>query len=400
MNHDKKYGFATLAIHGHKHINKHEGEMPIRSVSTPIYPTSTFAFETVDEGAAVFAGEKEGYVYTRLGNPTQAALENDMAFLESGEAALAFGSGMAAISSVTFSLARPGDNLVAFHTAYGGTHAFFDEMCPRYQIEPREVDFTDLAKVEAAVDDKTSMIFFETPANPTLEIVDIEGVVAIGKKHGVKVVLDNTFATPYLQNPLETGIDIVVHSATKYLSGHGDTIAGMAVGKKDFIHALRMEYLKDFGGVISPFAAWLILRGIKTLPVRMDRHCATAMEVAQFLSFHPKVKKVYYPGLRTHPQHELAKRQMRDFGGMISFELKGGRQAGRAVCNAVEIFALAVSLGDCDSLIEHPATMTHSTYSEEDLKKAGIDPGLVRLSIGLEDVDDIIEDLRQALRRV
>lgn len=400
MKDDRKYGFATLAIHGHKHINKHESELPIRSVSTPIYPTSTFAFDNVDEGAAIFAGEKEGYVYTRIGNPTQTALEKDMAFLEGGEAALAFASGMAAISAVTFSLCRPGDNLISFHTAYGGTHAFFDEMCPRYQIEARELDFTDLKEVEAAIDKNTRMLFFETPANPTMEVVDIEGVVAIGKKHGVPVVVDNTFATPYLQNPLEMGVDIVVHSATKYLSGHGDTIAGMVVGKKDFLRELRLEYLKDFGAVISPFAAWLILRGIKSLPVRMDRHCDNAMEVAQFLSFHPKVKNVYYPGLRTHPQHELAKRQMRNFGGMIAFELKGGRQAGRIVCNSVELFALAVSLGDCDSLIEHPATMTHSTYTESDLIKAGIDPGLVRVSVGIENVDDIIEDLRQALRKV
>ena len=400
MKSKKDLGFATLAIHGHKHTNKHESEAPIRAVSTPIYQSSTFAFETVEEGAAVFAGEQEGYVYTRIGNPTQSALEKDIAFLEHGEAALAFGSGMAATSMVTMALCTPGDNIVTSQTVYGGSHALFEEMLPRYQIHAREVDFLDIEAVEAAIDDKTRMLFFETPANPTIEVIDIELIAAMGKKHSVPVVADNTFASPYLQNPLDLGVDIVVHSATKYLGGHGDTVAGLVVGKQDFIQPLRLEYLKDFGGIISPFSAWLILRGIKTLPVRMDRHCENAMEVAQYLAFHPKVQEVFYPGLRTHPQHEIAKRQMRKFGGMISFVLKGGREAGRVMCNSVELCTLAVSLGDCDTLIEHPASMTHSTYSEADLKKAHIDPGLIRLSVGLEDVDDIIEDLRQALVQV
>ena len=400
MDPKKPYGFATLAIHGHKHLNKHEGQAPIRAVSTPIYQSSTFAFETVEEGAAIFAGEREGYVYTRIANPTQAALENDLAFLENGEAALAFGSGMAATSMVCLALCRPGDNIVAWQTVYGGTHALFSEMLPRYDIETREIDFLDVEEIEATLDEKTRLLFFETPANPTLDVVDIERIAAIGKKHGIPVVVDNTFATPYLQNPLDLGADIVVHSMTKYLGGHGDTVAGAAIGKREFIQALRMEQLKDFGGIISPFSAWLILRGIKTLPVRMDRHCENAMEVAQYLAFHPKVAAVHYPGLRTHAQHEIAKQQMRNFGGMVSFELKGGRDAGRDLCNAVELHTLAVSLGDCDSLIEHPASMTHSTYSEADLAKAGIAPGLIRLSVGLEDVDDIIEDLRQALTRM
>lgn len=397
MDSKKKLGFATLAIHGHKHTNKHDDGKPIRAVSTPIYQSSTFAFESVEEGAACFAGEQDGYIYTRIGNPTQAALEYDLAFMENGEAALAFGSGMAATTAITFSLCRPGDNFVSCQTVYGGTHAFFSEMLPRYQIEAREVDFTDIEAIEAAIDDKTRMLFFETPANPTMEVMDIEKIAAMGKMHGVKVVVDNTFATPYLQNPLDLGADIVMHSMTKYLSGHGDTVAGAVIGNAEYIKTLRFEYLKDFGGTLSPFNAWLILRGIKTLPVRMDRHCENAMEIAQYLSFHPKIERVSYPGLRTHPQYDIAKDQMRDFGGMIAFILKGGRDAGRILCNNVELCTLAVSLGDCDSLIEHPASMTHSTYSEEDLIEARIEPGLVRLSVGLENVDDLIDDLRQAL---
>jgi len=397
MDNTKKLGFATLAIHGHKHTDKHDDGAPIKAVSTPIYQSSTFAFDSVEEGAACFAGEQDGYIYTRLGNPTQSALERDLAFLENGEAALAFGSGMAATTAITFSMCRPGDNIVTCHTVYGGTHAFFSEMLPRYQIEARELDFTDIEEVEASIDEKTKMLFFETPANPTMEVLDIERIAALGKKHDVIVVVDNTFATPYLQNPLDLGADIVLHSMTKYLSGHGDTVAGAVIGKEEFIKPLRFEYLKDFGGIISPFNAWLILRGIKTLAVRMDRHSENAMEIAKYLSFHPKVTKVHYPGLRTHPQHEIAKKQMRDFGGMISFELKGGKDCGKILCNSVKLSAIAVSLGDCDSLIEHPASMTHSTYSEEALAHAGIDPGLIRLSVGLESIDDLIDDLRQAL---
>lgn len=400
MDESKKYGFATLAIHGHTHINKHEGQAPIRSVSTPIYQTSTFAFESAEEGAALFAGEKEGYFYTRIGNPTQAALEKDMAFLEGGEMGLAFGSGMAAISTVTMALAKPGDNLLSCSAIYGGTHAYFAHMLPKFNIESRPVDLHDVEDIEGNIDEKTRMIFFETPANPTLDVYDIDLIAAIGKKHGIAVVVDNTFASPYLQNPLAFGADVVVHSATKYLGGHGDAVAGMVVGSKEFMTPLRFDYLKDFGGIISPFNAWLILRGIKTLPVRMDRHCENAMEVAKYLSFHPRVVTVRYPGLRTDPGHELAKKQMRGFGGMITFEIEGGRDAGRKLCNNVELCTLAVSLGDCDTLIEHPASMTHSSYSEQELEMAGIKLGMVRISVGLENVEDIIADLRQALKKI
>jgi len=395
-----KKGFATKVIHGKKLHSKHESDLPIRAISTPIFQSSTFVFESAEEGAAIFAGEKQGYVYTRLGNPTQAALESDIAYLENGESALAFGSGMAAISTLTFALAVPGDNLVAAVVLYGGTHLFFNEMCPKYSIEVRFQDPANFAALREAIDSKTRFVFIETPSNPTLDVYDIEAIAKLCTSKGVPLVVDNTFATPYLQNPLDLGAEIVVHSATKYLGGHGDTVAGIVIGKNDFIGPLRAKYLRDFGGIISPFNAWLILRGLKTLPVRMDRHCDSALEVAKYLAFHPKVQAVYYPGLRTHPGYRLASKQMRSYGGMLSFDLSGGREAGRKFCNAVKICTLAVSLGDVDTLISHPASMTHSTYSKEDLDKAGISEGLIRLSVGLENVEDIIEDLRQAMEQI
>jgi len=393
-------GFATLCIHGKKHLDKHEGDRPIRAVSTPIFQSSTFAFENAEHGAAVFRGEDASYVYTRLGNPTQSALETEMAYLERGEAALALASGMAAATTAVLTCCRVGDHVVAGDTLYGGTHQLFTQTLPRMGIAVTEVPADDPANFAAAITERTRLIYLESPANPTLVLTDIAAVAEIARAHGIPVLVDNTFCTPYLQNPLELGADIVLHSATKYIGGHGDTVAGILVGRADWITEARMEVLRDVGGCISPFNAWLLLRGLKTLPVRMDRHMANAMEVAQFLSYHPKVEHVIYPGLKTHPQHALAARQQRGFGGMISFMVKGGRESGRTVMDNVKLCTLAVSLGDVDTLIEHPATMTHSTYSEDELRKVGIDPGMVRLSVGLENVEDIIADLRQALTLV
>jgi len=396
----KKWGFSTLCIHGKKHLDKHEGQRPIRAVSTPIFQSSTFAFESADQGAAIFAGEDSGYVYTRLGNPTQTALEIEMAYLENGEAALALASGMAAATTAVLTCCQKGDHIVAGDTLYGGTHQLFTQTLPRLGINVTEVPATDPQNFAEAVTDRTQLVYLETPANPTLVLTDIEAVVQIARKRKIPVLVDNTFCTPYLQNPLELGADIVMHSATKYIGGHGDTVAGILVGKQDWILKARMETLRDVGGCISPFNAWLLLRGLKTLPVRMDRHQESATEIAQFLSYHPKVKEVIFPGLKTHPQHELAARQQRGFGGMISFLVEGGRPAGKVVMDTVELCTLAGSLGDVDTLIEHPATMTHSTYNEDELKAVGIDPAMIRLSVGLEDVDDIIADLRQALARI
>ena len=393
----KSPGFATLCIHGKKHLDKHEGERPIRAVSTPIFQSSTFAFENVDHGAAVFRGEDSSYVYTRLGNPTQSALETELAYLEQGEAALALASGMAAATTAVLNCCCTGDHIVSGDTLYGGTHQFFTQTLPRVGIDVTEVPADDPQNFADAITDRTRLIYIESPANPTLVLTDIAAVAEIAQGRGIPVLVDNTFCTPYLQNPLLLGADIVLHSATKYIGGHGDTVAGILVGKTDWITRARMEILRDLGGCISPFNAWLLLRGLKTLPVRMDRHMESAMEVAQFLSYHPKVTEVIYPGLKTHPQHELAARQQRGFGGMISFMVEGGREPGKMVMDNVELCTLAVSLGDVDTLIEHPASMTHSTYSEDELLKVGIDPGMVRLSVGLENVEDIIADLRQAL---
>jgi len=397
---ERKPGFATIAIHGRKKLGKHETGPPIRSLSTPIFMSSTFAFKDADEGAAIFAGEVNGYVYTRIGNPTIAALENEVAYLEGGEAGVAFASGMAATATTVLALARTGDNIVASDTLYGGTHSLFAENMPRVGIEVRQVDARDISNIEKAIDEKTRAIFIETPANPTMVVLDIAACAELARARGIDLIVDNTFPTPYYQNPLELGASIVIHSATKYIGGHGDTVAGLAVGSKEFIQRLKGEFLRDWGGCISPFNAWLLLRGLKTLPVRMERHSENAMEVAQFLSYHPKVESVMYPGLRTHPQHELAKRQMRGFGGMIAFKVKGGREAGKVLMDSVELCTLAVSLGDVDTLIQHPASMTHSTYSAEELEKAGISENLVRLSVGLEDADDIVADLKQALSRI
>ncbi|MGD9489285.1 MAG: PLP-dependent aspartate aminotransferase family protein [Calditrichaceae bacterium] len=391
----KKAHFATLCVHGSGGIDPLTG-----AVGIPIYQTSTFAFENAKAGAEIFSGEKEGYVYTRIANPTQGAFEKEMAFLEGGEAALAFGSGMAAISGIILSLCEAGDNFVSSDTLYGGTHNLFKETLPRYAIDAREVNALKLENIAEAIDEKTRLIYIETPANPTLTVIDIAEVVKIARKHHIPVVVDNTFPTPYFQRPLELGADIAVHSATKYIGGHGDTVAGVVVGKKEYIDELRAKYLRDFGGIISPLNAWLLVRGLKTLAIRMERHQHNAFLVAKFLQFHPKVERVWFPGLTTHPQYEIAKKQMSGFGGMVSFEIKGGRKAGELLMNSVELFTLAVSLGDVDSLIEHPASMTHSTYSADELKEVGISESLVRLSVGIEDPSDLIEDLSQALRKV
>lgn len=397
MSEKRKMGFATLAVHGSKHVDKHDVSGPVRSVSTPIFMSSTFAFTDADHGARIFAGEEEGYFYTRLGNPTTAALEREMAFLEGGEAALACASGMGATTVACLTLCRQGDRIVASNTLYGGTHQLFTQTLPRLGITVVEVDARDPANVAAAIDDRTRLVHIETPANPTLVLIDIAALAGICRKRGVPLMVDNTFATPYLQQPLQLGADIVLHSATKYIGGHGDTVAGILVGTKEFIHTALFETMRDVGASISPFNSWLLLRGLKTLPVRMDKHCSNAMEIAQYLEFHPAVEKVVYPGLRTHPQHALAKQQMRGFGGMVSFFVKGGREAGKLVMNRVQLWTLAVSLGDVDSLIEHPASMTHSTYNEQALEEAGIGAGLIRLSAGLEDPADLVEDLKQAM---
>jgi methionine-gamma-lyase len=387
--------FATLCVHGSGGVDPQTGAIPV-----PIYQSSAFAFKSAKQGAALFTGEQDGYVYTRLGNLTQATLEREMAFLEGAEAAWCFFSGMAAILAVILAHCHNGDNLVSSDTVYGGTHNLYKETLPMWNIEAREVNATDLTKVENVIDNKTRLVFIETPANPTLSIIDIAGCADICNKHKTPLVIDNTFATPYLQRPIELGANIIIHSATKYIGVHGDTIAGIVVGKKDFIDNLRAKILRDLGAVISPLNVWLLLRGLKTLQVRMDRHCANAFEVAKFLSYHPKIDWVKYPGLSTHPQYQLASRQMKKFGGMITFEVKGGCPAGEKLMNSVGLITLAVNLGDCDSLIEHSASMIHSTHTAQELQEVDISEGLIRLSVGLEDPSDIITELKLALKKI
>ncbi len=382
----------------------HAGQKPdplTGALSTPIYQTSTFVFDSAEQGAARFALEEPGYIYTRLGNPTQDQLEEKMAVLERGEAGLAVASGMTAIAAPLWTLCSAGDHIVAANTLYGCTFALLSHAMPKFGIEVTFVDATDPENVDKAMKSNTKAVYIETPANPTMTIMNIKALASIAHRHGAQLMVDNTFMSPYCQRPLELGADIVVHSATKYLNGHGDVIAGVIVGRKDFVTQVRLEGVKDItGGCISPFNAWLILRGLKTLGVRMDRHCSNAMQVAQHLAQHPKVEAVYYPGLETHPQYALAKQQMTSFGGIISFEIKGGVAAGRKVMNSVELCSLAVSLGDTETLIQHPASMTHSPVPPEERLKAGISDGLIRLSVGLEDVADIIADLDQALAKI
>ncbi|MBK7703259.1 MAG: aminotransferase class I/II-fold pyridoxal phosphate-dependent enzyme [bacterium] len=399
MSEKKNYGFQTRCIHGHGHVSDGRWRTA-RPVSVPIVQTSTFAFDSAEHGAAIFAGENDGFLYTRLGNPTQEALECRMAALEGGEAALALASGMAACTTAVLTLCGSGDHIVSGDTLYGGTHQLFTHTLPRLGIAVSEVDATDPANFERAITPATKLLYVETPANPTLVLTDLPAVAAIARRRGIPLLVDNTFCTPVLQRPLEMGADIVLHSGTKYIGGHGDAIAGILVGSSEFITRARFETLRDIGGCISPFNAWLLIRGLKTLAVRVRQHGENAMTVAKWLEKHPKVTRVIYPGLPSHPQHELAKRQQSGFGGLISFLIAGGRDAGRTVMNGVELCTLAVSLGDVDTLIEHPATMTHSTYSEEDLLKVGIDPAMVRLSVGLEDPEDVIADLAQAFARI
>lgn len=393
---DKNSGFATKQIHVGKI------EIPgIAPLATPIFQTSTFEFDSTAEGAARFAGEEEGYIYTRLGNPNTAKIAAKLAALEHAEAGMAMGSGMGAVSSVMWTVLHAGDHLLADDTLYGCTFAFFTHGLTRYGVEVTLVNFEDIDAVKAAIRPNTKAFYFETPTNPSLKLIDIEAIASLAHYAcpDAKVIVDNTFSTPYIQTPIDLGADIVIHSATKYLNGHGDVIAGMAVGTKEFINECNMFGLKDMtGAVLGPFEAFLIDRGMKTLDIRVQKHCDNAMKVARFLESHPMVERVLYPGLESHPRHELAKKQMHNgFGGIITFELKCGREKSAEFVNSLKLCTIAVSLGDAETLIEHPATMTHSTYTPEELAQAGIGESMLRLSVGLEDAEDIIEDLRAGL---
>ncbi|PRR77789.1 Methionine gamma-lyase [Clostridium liquoris] len=392
--HMTNMGFGTKAIHG-----GHKKDAQYGSLATPIYQTSTFIFDSAEQGGRRFALEEGGYIYTRLGNPTSNEAEEKIALLEGGEAAVATSSGMGAISAALWTALKAGDHVIASDTLYGCTFSLLNHGLTRFGVDVTFVDISNLEQVKNAMRPNTKVVYLETPANPTLKVTDIEGISKIAHSvEGCMVFVDNTFSTPYIQRPLEFGADVVVHSATKYLNGHGDVLAGFAIGKRDFINQVKLFGLKDMtGAVISPFDAYLVIRGMKTLEVRMEKHSENAMKVARFLESHPAVKKVYYPGLESFEYYKLAKKQMKLPGAMISFELKGGVEEGRIVMNNVKLASLAVSLGDTETLIQHPASMTHSPYTPEERAEAGISDGLVRLSVGLETAEDIIEDLKGAL---
>lgn len=388
----KKHGLSTTAIHA-----GHKSDVQTGSLATPIYQTSTFVFSSVEEGARRFAGEDAGYVYSRLGNPTVQVLEEKVAALEKAEAGLAFASGMAAVSSVLMALIQTGDHILGTKGLYGCTYGLLNLMKDRFHVDYTLCDMTNEHAILEKLRPTTRVIYVETPINPTMKLVDLQLVAKVAKEAGAYVVVDNTFMSPYLQRPIEHGCDLVVHSATKYIGGHGDVIAGIAVGPKPVLDTIRMTTQKDMGGILSPFDAYLLIRGLKTLGVRMERHCENGMRVAEYLHHHPKVAAVYYPGLRHFSQHDLACKQMDGFGGIISFELKGGLESGIRMMNLVQLCKRAVSLGDVDSLIQHPASMTHSVIPPEERAEMGITDGLIRLSVGIEDVEDIIDDLEMAL---
>jgi len=374
--------FNTVCLHAGQDPDPSTG-----ALITPIYQTSTYVQDAL--------GRHKGFEYGRTQNPTRMALERNLAAIEGGKGAFAFASGMAAIGAIA-TLLQAGDHVVVSDNTYGGTFRLFDKILTRYQLTFSYVDTSRLDEVERAFTPSTRMLFIETPTNPIMTLTDLGAASALARRHGVRMVVDNTFASPYIQRPLELGADLVVHSTTKYLNGHSDSIGGIVVASRDE----DLEWLgfvqNAEGAILGPFDSWLVLRGTKTLPLRMMQHNANGLAIAQFLASHPKVRHVYYPGLPSHPQHELARRQMRGFGGMLSFDV-GSLDAARRLLNSVRLLALAESLGGVETLISHPATMTHASVPAERRAALGITDGLVRISVGLEDVEDLEEDLAQAL---
>ena len=371
----------------------HSGEKPCpltRALRVPVYMTSTFVYENFDELM------KGRYFYTRIQNPTLEVLEEKLAEIEGGERALVTASGMAAITIAVMSCLEKDGRVVTSDIIYGGTHDLFTKILPRLGFEVSYVDFGDISRLEEELKRGASVVYFESPANPTMKVIDIEEVSKVAHEAGVTVLFDNTFATPYCQQPLRLGVDVNIESLTKYLSGHGDALGGAVIGRRDYILNLRGTWSTIFGATMSPLNAWLVLRGVKTLHVRMERHCRNAMALAEFLEDHPKVKRVLYPGLPSHPQHEIAKKQMRCFGGMLSFEVENTTIA-MNVMNNLRMSYIGVSLGDVETLVEWPACMTHMTMPRKERRKLGITDTLIRVSVGLEDPDDIIEDFDQAL---
>ncbi len=390
----KNKGFNSKLIHAGAYDDANG------SAVGPIYQTSTFKFRNADHGARCFSGEEKGYIYTRLGNPTIEELENAVAELENGVGALAVSSGMAAVNTVYLTLLGQGDHMISHSSVYGPSRGIMEKLYPKYGVESTYVDCTDLSNIEKAIKPNTKLLYLETPANPTMGITDIAAAAELAHKHNILVCVDNTFSSPYLQKPLDLGADIVLHSMTKFINGHADIVGGIVIAKTPEMFGELKYVMTNMGFNMDPHQAWLTRRGLKTLAIRIDRAQENAIKVAEYLEKHPKVEWILYPGLKSHPQYELAKRQMKGPGAMISFGVKGGLEAGKTVMDNMHLALLAVSLGGIETLIQHPASMTHSKLSKEARETAGISDGLIRLSVGIEDAQDIIDDLAHALSLV
>ena len=394
MSHDKKLNFDSECVHAGI------GEYEFGPVVPPIYQTSTFKFESVKQGAALFKGEEKGYIYTRLANPTIEAMENAVATLEGGYKALGCGSGMAAIYTTFVSLLKAGEHVICSKSVYGPTTTLLSTVLNKFNIKSTFVNTSDLEQIKNALTPETKVIYVETPGNPTLETTDLKVVSEIAHNNNAALVVDNTFMSPALQQPLKLGADVVLHSMTKFLNGHADVVAGIIIVKDKETYTIFRKTLNQVGGVIDPFNSFLVHRGLKTLALRMERHSKSAMKIAEFLENHPKVDWVRYPGLKSFPYYEVAQKQHKAPGGMISFELKGGHDAGEKLMDSVKLCTLAVSLGGVETLIQHPASMTHASMGKEARESAGITDGLVRLSVGIESADDLIDDIEQALSKI
>ncbi len=388
---NEESGFNTKLIHSGGIDDQ------FHSATVPIYQTSTFSFDSADEGARCFAGESEGYIYTRIGNPTINALEKQLAILENGYGGVAVSSGMAAATTIYLGLMSQGDHIISTDAIYGPARGVMEKQFTRFGFQSTYINTTDVTQIEKAIKPNSKILYIETPANPTMDITDLVACAEIAKKHKLLLVVDNTFCSPYLQNPLDLGADIVFHSMTKFINGHADIVAGIIIPREKAMYDKLRNMMINLGCNMDPHQAYLVLRGLKTLGIRIDRAQQSALEVAKFLESHPKVAWIKYPGLKSHPQFELANQQMKGSGSMISFGLKGGYVASKKLLDNVKLALLAVSLGGVETLIQHPASMTHSKVSAEDKQKAGITDDLIRLAIGIEDVKDIIADLDKAL---
>ena len=390
----KDLGFSTKLIHGD------DFEDQFGSATVPIYQTSTFKFKNAQHGADCFSGASDGYIYTRIANPTIRALEKNIAGLENGYDGIATSSGMSAITSVYMALLGAGSHIISTASVYGPARGVLEQDFSRFNVEADFVNTANIKEIQSAIKSNTKVLYVETPANPTMELTDIKACAEIAKKHNLVLVVDNTFATPYLQKPLDLGADVVLHSVTKFINGHADIVGGIVITKEKELYKKIRHSMVYMGCNMDPHQAYLVLRGVKTLSLRVERNQENAIKVANYLEKHPKISWIKYPGLKSHPQFDLAKTQMKGFGSMISFGVKGGLEAGRKLMDNVHLATLAVSLGGVETLIQHPASMTHAAVNKEDKLKAGITDDLVRFSVGIEDVNDIINDLEQALEKV